>query len=124
MPARTPAEIHTQFVEAFNAADLDGLLQLYEPSAVLLANGEPVTGHEAIREALSGWLEMKGQMTMKTRIVLESGDGLALLHGGWLIEAGGPGRGVALRGMSSEVVRRQPNGTWLFVLDNPFTPEL
>ena len=30
---------------------------------------------------------------------------------------------LANTGLSSEVVRRQPDGTWLFVLDNPYTPE-
>jgi hypothetical protein len=46
-----------------------------------------------------------------------------LLHGSWLLEAAGSGAGVAMRGLSSEVVRRQADGTWRYILDNPFTPE-
>jgi hypothetical protein len=32
--------------------------------------------------------------------------------------AGGRGRKLLV-----EVVRKQPDGTWLFVIDNPYTPE-
>jgi ketosteroid isomerase-like protein len=37
MPARTPEQIHRLFEEAFNAGDLDGLMELYEPDAALIA---------------------------------------------------------------------------------------
>ena len=123
MPAHNPAEIHDAFAAAFNAGDMDALLKLYEPGAVLMINGEPISGREEICQALNSFLEIKGQMTLNTRLVVETGDGLALLNGKWLVEAGGVGSGVAMRGMSSEVVRRQQDGTWLFVIDNPFTPE-
>jgi hypothetical protein len=49
---------------------------------------------------------------------------LWLLHGGWVVEyAAGTGSELLTRGMSTEVVRKQPDGTWLFVIDNPYTPE-
>jgi ketosteroid isomerase-like protein len=37
MPASTPEQIHRLFEEAFNAGDLDGLMELYEPDAALIA---------------------------------------------------------------------------------------
>lgn len=110
-------------MEAFNAADLDALVSMYEPNASLLVNGEPAVGHDQIRAALQVFLDRKGQMIMNTRLVFESSEGLALLNGSWLLESGGTGTGVVTHGLSSEVVRRQADGTWLFVLDNPFTPE-
>jgi hypothetical protein len=33
------------------------------------------------------------------------------------------GAEIATRGLSTEVARKQPDGTWLFVIDNPYTPE-
>jgi hypothetical protein len=36
------------------------------------------------------------------------------------VEMGGQ---VATRGLSTEVVRKQPDGTWLFVIDSPYTPQ-
>ena len=37
MPATTPGQIHRLLEEAFNPGDLDGLMELYEPNAALIA---------------------------------------------------------------------------------------
>ena len=93
---------------------------LYEVDAVLVVDGAPVRGREAIRASLEMSLARKARMTLATRAVVEGPDGLAVLHGVWVVEP--LGDGLTTRGVSTEVVRRQRDGTWLFVLDNPFTP--
>jgi uncharacterized protein (TIGR02246 family) len=124
MPAYDPAEIHTLFRQAFNLGDVEALIALYEPGAVLVVNGQAVTGRESIRTVLESYLARRGRMTLETRAVVESQQGLAVLHGGWVIEPPrGMGADIATRGLSTEVVRKQPDGTWLFVIDNPYTPE-
>jgi uncharacterized protein (TIGR02246 family) len=124
MAVRNPLEIHAAFQKAFNAGDLDGLAALYEKDAVLVADAaRTVIGHSAIREAYQGYLAMKPRMTLETVAAFES-DGLALLHGRWSLTGTGPdGVEIQMTGRNSEVVRRQPDGTWLFNIDNPFTPE-
>ena len=52
MPASTPQEIHFLFERAFNIGDVEAILALYEPGAVLVAGGKPVTGHDGIRDRL------------------------------------------------------------------------
>ena len=124
MPAYHPAEIHTLFRHAFNLGDVEALLALYEPNAVLMVDGKKLIGRESIRKALESFLARRGRMTLQTRAVVESPHGLAVLHGGWVIEPPrGMGADIATRGLSTEVVRKQPDGTWLFVIDNPYTPE-
>ena len=121
MPAHTPVEIHTLFLHAFNRRDIDALIALYEPNAVLLVDGNEVVGHESIRKAYERSLARPSRMTLETRAVVES-EGLAVLHGGWVIEPPtGGGAEVATRGLSTEVVRKQRDGSWLFVIDNPYT---
>jgi len=44
-------------------------------------------------------------MTLDTWTVIESGEGLAVLHGEWSL-----GPPSATQGMSTEVLRRQPDG--------------
>ena len=56
-------------------------------------------------------------MKLETRAVVESAEGLALLYGQWTL-----GPPVSAEGLSTEVVRRQPDGDWKFVIDNPRTP--
>ena len=117
MPASTPQEIHFLFERAFNIGDVEAILALYEPSAVLVAGGKLVTGHDGIREAFNVFLSSGGRMKLDTRAVIESGEGLAVLHGAWSL-----GLPSAAQGMSTEVVRRQADGSWMFVIDNPNTP--
>ena len=124
MPAYNPAEIHALFRHAFNLGDVEALLALYEADAVLVVDGKVVTGRESIRKALESFVARRGRMTLETRAVVESQQGLAVLYGGWVIEPPeGMEAGIATRGLSTEVVREQPDGTWLFVIDNPYTPE-
>jgi uncharacterized protein (TIGR02246 family) len=124
LPAYNPTEIHDLFRNAFNLGDVEALLALYESNAVLVVDGKAVVGRNAIREVLEGFLARRGRMTIETRAVVESPQGLAVLHGGWVINpVSGLGAEIATRGLSTEVVRKQPDGTWLFVIDNPFTPE-
>jgi uncharacterized protein (TIGR02246 family) len=119
MPAQAPSEIHALFLDAFNRGDLEALVALYEPGAVLVIGGQAAVGHEAIREAYRRLLDGRGKMELETRSVVESGEGLAVLHAGWTLESAGSTAG----GISTEVVRRQPDGSWLFVIDEPRTPE-
>jgi hypothetical protein len=80
MPASTPQEIHFHFERAFNIGDVEAILALYEPSAVLVAGGKP-TGHGGIRDALNVFLSSGARMKLDARAVIESGEGLAVLHG-------------------------------------------
>jgi uncharacterized protein (TIGR02246 family) len=118
MPVFHPREIHTLFVEAFNRADVKALIELYEPGAILVVGSEIVKGRDSIRVAYQDILSGGGRMELEARTVLESGDGLAMLHASWTIHRDGQTRS----GLSTEVVRRQPDGRWLFVLDEPRTP--
>src|SRR5712675_1726117 len=83
MPASTPQEIHFLFERAFNIGDVEAILALYEPGAVLVAGGKPVTGHDGIRDAFNVFLSSGARMKLDTRAVIESGEGLAVLHGAW-----------------------------------------
>jgi ketosteroid isomerase-like protein len=115
--ARDLLSIHTIFEACFNTGDLDGLLALYEPEAVLNAQpGAPVRGLPAIREALQGFLALGGKIQIKTLSAYEGPGGIGLTHGEWSLEGGS----VALAGKTAEVLRRQADGRWRYVIDNPW----
>jgi uncharacterized protein (TIGR02246 family) len=119
MPAHKPAEIHVLFLDAFNRGDAGAITALFEPSAILVTARGTAVGHDAIRGAYTSMFERFGRMELETRSVVESGDGLAVLHASWTLHSAGS----TARGISTEVVRRQPDGTWLFVIDEPRTHE-
>lgn len=124
MAARRPEEIDQLFAQAFSAGDLVALVALYEPNAVLVPQpGQIVTGREAIREALQGFLALCGEFRLEVKSVAGTGD-LALVRSDWSLVGMAPGGcQVNLSGRAAEVVRRQPDGTWLYVIDNPFAVE-
>ena len=120
MPARTPHEVYPLFTQAFAARDSDALVALYEPGATFTPQpGQVVTGHAAIREAIGGFLALNGDLKMQPATVIETGD-LALLISKWTLSGTDPGgAAVDLAGQTADVVRRQADGSWLFVIDNP-----
>ena len=119
MSATIPQDLHTLFLDAFNRGDVDALVALYEPNALLVTGKGPALGHDAIRKAYEKIVADGAHMKLTTETVLEFGGGLAVLHASWTYHRGGS----ASAGLSTEVVRRQGDGSWLFVIDEPRTPE-
>jgi ketosteroid isomerase-like protein len=120
MPATTPEQIHRLFEELFNDGDIDGLMELYEADAALIAQpGSVAHGSEQMRAALQGFLALKGRITLDTKLVVTVGD-LAYLSNAWSLSGTGPdGNPVALGATTAEVARRQADGTsWRYVIDN------
>lgn len=121
MPARTPEEVHRLWAELFSAGDLDGLVDLYEPDAIIAARpGRAVTGYTALREVLESFLAPEAKFDLQFQEALQCGD-IALLYSRWTLIGTRPdGREVNVRGFTSDVVRQQADGSWRFVIDNPY----
>jgi ketosteroid isomerase-like protein len=65
---------------------------------------------------LAAFIAMKGTLDLKVTRVLEAG-GLALVAGVWSFAGTAPdGSPVRLTGCNADVLRRQPDGSWRFVL--------
>jgi uncharacterized protein (TIGR02246 family) len=117
----TPEAVIERFSTLLSDSDLDALVELYEPEAVFAPQpGQTVTGRAAIREALTGFLELRPEMDGKIQEVLVSED-TALVSNRWSLRGTGPdGSPVELAGTSSDVMRRGPDGGWRIVIDNPW----
>ncbi len=122
MSAHKPEEIHRLFAEAANVADVETALALYELDPAFAGEpGEVRTGTKAIRQHLSDFFAMKPTFTkIETTKVFQASD-IALLYSDWAARATDPdGEEVDMSGRGNEVVRRQNDGTWRIVIDNPF----
>ena len=122
MAARTPEECDALFAQYVNARDLDALTALYEPGCSLVQRDGPVaTGHRAIREVLGRLIAMKPALRVQIVKVVRAGDDHALVYDDWSMSApAGDGPPIEIAGKAIEVVRRQADGTWRFLLDDPF----
>lgn len=118
-----PHELNEQWRDAFNAGDLELLMTMYEDDAVLVPGpgADPISGHDAIRSSLTWFLGLGGTLRYTPRHWLEQGDlvlsSIAFTMDGGTDEAGNP---VELAGVTNEIARRQPDGTWKYVVDHPF----
>src|SRR3954447_24201319 len=64
MPAMELEHMHGLFGQAFNAADLEALMALYEPHAALIPQpGTVAQGTPAVRDALRWFLDRRGRGT-------------------------------------------------------------
>lgn len=119
MSANEPQMLHQQFESAFNDGDIDALMALYEPDCALVGEpGKVASGPDQVRAGLEGLLALKGTAKLTTRDVVQVGD-LALLSCSWTLDGTNPdGQPLSIGGATAEVARRQPDGRWLYVIDN------
>jgi uncharacterized protein (TIGR02246 family) len=117
----SPGYVIEQFSHLLNGGDLDALVGLYEPDAAFVPEpGVVLRGHDAIREALQGFLALSPTITGEIQGVVETG-GVALVVNRWRLEGTGPGGDrVEMSGVSADVVRRQPDGSWRVLIDDPW----
>jgi len=121
MKVYKPEDMNSAFAEAFNSGDIENLMALYEPSAVLVPKpGLVVEGSRAIRAALQELLALKGRMDSQNQYALVHGD-IALLRAKVHLDGiGQDGNRLEINNHTTEVVRRQPEGNWLYILDHPY----
>lgn len=121
MSTATPEQVLGAIVDGINTGNLDALMTLYDPEAAFARQpGNLAHGLLGVRESLAGFIAMKGTLDLKVTRVLEASD-LALVVGVWSFIGTGPdGQPVKLAGHNADVLRRQADGSWRFVIDNPW----
>jgi enoyl-CoA hydratase len=120
MAAHEPEELHRLFAERANAGDLEGLICLYEDDAALVGpDGVSATGGGALRERLEGLLTMTPRIVPSGCRTVTVGD-IALMSNRWHMTLGASEDDSAgVEGCSTEVARRQADGSWRYVIDDP-----
>jgi uncharacterized protein (TIGR02246 family) len=126
MMTTTPEEVLNSVTEGINAGDLDSLMTLYEADACFATQpGQLAKSLETIRQSLRGFTDIKnGKFDLKVKRVLQASD-LALVISEWSFSGTGPdGNHVNIAAKkSTEILRQQADGTWRFVIDNPWGTE-
>jgi len=117
----TPEEVLNSVTEGINAGDLDSLMTLYEPLACFASQpGQLTKSQDGIRESLRSFIDMNGKLDLKVKRVLKAND-LALVTTEWSFNGiDSDSKHVHMSAKSADVLRQQPDGTWRFVIDNPW----
>jgi ketosteroid isomerase-like protein len=108
--ARKPEDLTRLFVERANAKDAEGLALLYEKDAVMAyPPGQQTVGRAAIEKFWAQALPHVPEFHLEEPLP-------TLISGDLALTSTPPRDGAGAR---AQVVRRQPDGSWLRVLDQP-----
>jgi len=110
--------VYDGLADCYNEGDLEGILDFYEPDAVFVPGvGEKVTGRDGLRTAYQGYLDLGGKIAFEVRGAVQNGD-IALTNNEHTIRGiDSEGNPFTITGRAHEVLRRQPDGRWLFIID-------
>ncbi len=111
-PARDPQDLERFLVERENAGDVDGMTELFERDAVVdIGGGTFIHGRKAIHEYFTQ-LQITGFGPEKRKFELGE-QRPALICGDLALTSVRSKNGS----VTSEVARRQEDGSWLWVID-------
>lgn len=105
-PARQPDDLGRLFLERARNRDVEGVVALYEPTAVLATSNGELAGHRALRNFYQNLFANPPPFAGTVQPSLQHGD-VALTSTRF---AGGA---------TAEIAHRQADGTWLWVVDQP-----
>jgi uncharacterized protein (TIGR02246 family) len=102
--------------DAFAAGDMEGILSTYEQGATVVGQpGQPVSGDGPLREMFGQFISRGVAFTYGAHDVVVSGD--IAVH---LMKWTAPTPDGDVSALSVAVLRKQQDGTWKMVIDNPF----
>jgi len=121
--ALAPEDCDRILLAALEAGDIETSVALYEPDAALFSkSGEVMTGHDAIRANNAALIALKPTFHIERIVTTVNGDGsIATTRMKARLEGKRPdGRPVKSAMHTLEVLRRQQDGSWRYVIDDPF----
>jgi len=120
MTAR-PEDLYPALIEAYNAGDLEALVSLYDPKAAFVIKPGRVTANSAeLRGAMHHLLALGSRLSVDPRTFIRCDD-VVLVHGTFTLSGRGEdGTPFERTSRFADVLRRQPDGRWLIVIDNPY----
>ena len=114
-----PLHTITYLLAARARGDVAAALSCYEPNAtVVMQPGKFASGEDAVTAFTEATITLP--ITFGDREIVEAGD-IALHLSQWTLRSAD---GSEISGRTTDVLRRQPDGKWLLVVDNPWGSSL
>jgi len=111
----------TSMTTAFHHQDMAGIMASYENGgAVMFEPGKAISDPEIIKKMFAGFFQINPNFTYPKGHEVYIANDIALHIAPWEMTGKMPdGTEIQKKGLSVAVLRKQTNGDWLMVLDNP-----
>jgi len=109
------------FQNCVRNGDIEGALSSFHDDALYVSQpGTFVKGKTEIRKALEFLCGMRPDLQAQRSVSFETGEIAAWLDE-WTLKATTPdGVKLDMNGTSSDIMKRLPNGNWVYLVDNPY----
>lgn len=116
---QAPLALILRLVDARARHDVDAALACYEPDAIVVDQyGRTNTGAAAIKAFIETVMILP--LVFTHRSIVQAHD-VAIHYSQWTIALPDDGSGATeLTGRTTDVLRKQPGGSWLIAIDNPY----
>lgn len=121
--ARQPDDLSRILVQALETGDIETSVALYEPSAVLFSkSGRTMTGLDEIRKNNAALIALKPKFNIAFIKFTLSGDGSLATNRmkATLSWQDAEGKAVEASVDTLEVTRKQEDGSWRYIIDDPY----
>lgn len=115
-----PEDIPSAFDSALNRGDIDAVMMLFHPRAIMrMTDGTVAEGSVALRNALGNLIAVRPKLRNSIRRVIRT-DEIALVLLDWEIRIAPPGQEeIVESGIATQVVERHEDGIWRLRISNP-----
>lgn len=120
MKANTPQECNTLLAKAFNEQDMDTAISFFENESIFIDHErKEYISLMAIKNSEQAVVDMKPKFEIET-VGVTKVDSIALLRSKWHLVETKDNKPVKLTLNDIEVVRKQKDSSWLYIIGNPF----
>jgi len=123
MIATSPEQAVELLDQAFQKKDMEAVLSFYEEAAVVVgAPGKTLRGADALRTFFEEAMR-SGASARQLKTWTIKADGIALFVSRWVLSTTAQGQDAGERSfVATTVFRKQPDGGWRILIDNPVGP--
>jgi ketosteroid isomerase-like protein len=119
----SPKELLALLGKFIAAHDVDSIMAIHEQEAALVEwGGKVARGYDEVRQVYVDFFETDPDLKVQALQIVDAG-GVAIILGDYTLDyTNANGKIVSVDGKFGDIVRQQPDGSWLYLLDNPYAP--